>query len=519
MMIEFRRLKIFILLFVLNFSTCIYAQKVSHVRAEQLGQDVLVFYKLDALSACEVILLCSIDNGVTWSMPLSMVKGDIGDNILPGEKRIFWRVLDEREKLVGDEIKFKVIANPAKRCVSIKIRCEGVNELELLLNGFCRVLEVYGINEELSTHPFDEEKIREVIEGEIGVINFSFVCDHYVYSTVVKDAEIIEIVDEYLLRLHYKDESRVDGLGQIDFYNRKVKNGKNEEPVESTVIWNNETLFDLRDRAVLMKNSKEFDHLEVILMQLFEYSGLEFNLDSFTNEATFVFCDETDFWSKEILEPEMLFVKGSNNVTNANFNDFGDRFICDSEVNSFGIGKYEVTQAQWIAVMGSNPCYFDECYSCPVIFLEHNQIREFIRKLNLITGKNYRLPTECEWEYAAKGGELSKGFRYSGSDSIESVAWYHNNSGDAGFIDLNKVKLNCHPIGLKAPNELGIYDMTGNASEVCFKQIGLNYWEADNLVIRGGSCSDVENDCHILTRENQKSLPAHAGFRLVLEGD
>jgi formylglycine-generating enzyme required for sulfatase activity len=125
-------------------------------------------------------------------------------------------------------------------------------------------------------------------------------------------------------------------------------------------------------------------------------------------------------------------------------------------LSSFNIGKYEVTQSQWEALMGSNPSGSQHGGNYPVENLFQFDTREFFAKLNELTGRNYRLPTEAEWEYAARGGSQSKGYIYSGSNNVDDVAWYINNSGGS-----------THPVGEKAPNELGIYDMSGNVCEYC----------------------------------------------------
>lgn len=124
-------------------------------------------------------------------------------------------------------------------------------------------------------------------------------------------------------------------------------------------------------------------------------------------------------------------------------------------LSSYYIGKYEVTQAEWRAVMGSNPSNF-KGDNLPVENISWNDCQEFIRKLNSLTGKNFRLPTEAEWEFAARGGNNSRGYKYSGSNDVGSVAWHDGNSGSK-----------THPVGQKSPNELELYDMSGNVREWC----------------------------------------------------
>lgn len=166
-------------------------------------------------------------------------------------------------------------------------------------------------------------------------------------------------------------------------------------------------------------------------------------------------------------------------------------------VKSFYIGRYEVTQAQWKAVMGNNPSNFNECENCPVEKVSWDNVQAFIETLNRKTGKTYRLPSEAEWEYAARGGNKSKGYLYAGSNDLNSVAWYVDNANS-----------NTHPVGTKAPNELELYDMSGNVWEWCqdlykaYSNCKATSSESRFRVYRGGGwnydarkCRTTDRDC------------------------
>ena len=187
--------------------------------------------------------------------------------------------------------------------------------------------------------------------------------------------------------------------------------------------------------------------------------------------------------------------------------------------NDYYMGKYEVTQALWKAVMGNNPSKF-KGDNLPVENVSWYDCQEFISKLNRITGKTFRLPTEAEWEYAARGGNKSRGYQYSGSNNLSDVAWYKDNGGSK-----------THAVGTKQPNELGIYDMSGNVYEWCQDRYGaystssqVNPIGADiepsNRVIRGGSWDYYARICRSSDRginvPDNRSRWADQGLRLVL---
>lgn len=182
-------------------------------------------------------------------------------------------------------------------------------------------------------------------------------------------------------------------------------------------------------------------------------------------------------------------------------------------LSSFSIGKYEVTQEEWQAVMGSNPSNFKGSKR-PVENVSWEDCQDFIRKLNQLTGKRFHLPTEAEWEYAARGGNRSRGYKYAGGDNLGSVAWYDDNSGDE-----------THPVGQKSPNELGLYDMSGNVWEWCQDRFG-SYSSSSQTnptgpnsgsdrVLRGGSWLDYAWFCRSSYRSNF-GTPSYRNYRLGL---
>ena len=185
-------------------------------------------------------------------------------------------------------------------------------------------------------------------------------------------------------------------------------------------------------------------------------------------------------------------------------------------LSDYYIGRYEVTQKEWQAVMGDNPSKFYGD-NLPVDYVSWNDCQDFINKLNQLTGLKFRLPTEAEWEFAARGGKQSKGYKYSGSDNAKNIAWYEKNSGSKP-----------HQVGTKEPNELGIYDMSGNVGEWCGDWYGRYSSSAQTnptgpssgsyRVLRGGGWSRDAGYCRVSDRSliNPSIRGNFSGFRVVL---
>ena len=221
-------------------------------------------------------------------------------------------------------------------------------------------------------------------------------------------------------------------------------------------------------------------------------------------------------------EPEMVFIEGGTFMMGCT-GEQEDECTEDERpahlvrLNNFNISKNLITQKQWTTIMGNNPS-LHKGDDLPVERVSWNDIMGFITQLNAVTGKNYRLATEAEWEYAARGGKKSNGYKYSGSNDINLVAWHSGNSNNQ-----------TQAVGTKAPNELGIYDMSGNVGEWCSDWIDESYYDyspEDNpqgpetgtsrIIRSGGAIHDA-----VLMRVSQRGCAAptfsyqYIGFRLV----
>ena len=237
--------------------------------------------------------------------------------------------------------------------------------------------------------------------------------------------------------------------------------------------------------------------------------------------------------SKDLLI-QMIFVKGGNFYMGYDDPQFhsaeydNERPVHRVHVSDFYIGKYEVTLGQWKKVMGVYPAAYNgvdyankDCDDCPVVKVNWDDVQEFIKRLNeKYPGKNYRLPSETEWEFAARGGKYSKKYLYSGSDKLSMVGWYGKKNSAA------------HPVGQKQPNEIGIYDLAGNVAEWCADWYDEGYYSTTTdatdpkgpktgqfRIARGGSYYDDDAMCRSVNRG--RYLPEtrqwNLGFRLAFD--
>ena len=312
--------------------------------------------------------------------------------------------------------------------------------------------------------------------------------------------------------------------------------------VNKPIIQNNQSTFTRRHSRTIQnkkgnnQNSNKILVIIIIILIVFilsligykYYPNLGNNIGSLLGSENKIFPD--------LPKTEMVFVQGGTFTMGCTDEQGSDCYKNEKPahqvtLSDYYIGKYEVTQGLWKKVMGSNPSNFKYCGDdCPVESVSWNDCQEFISKLNQLTGKRFRLPTEAEWEYAARGGsKASYQTKYAGSNALGEVAWYDENSdvNYSGGYEYKGRKLGTHTVGTKKPNALGIYDMTGNVWEWC------NDWYGDYSsggvmnpkgastgsyrVIRGGSWYDYGGNDRVSYRDS--SPPSHStyyyGIRLV----
>lgn len=202
---------------------------------------------------------------------------------------------------------------------------------------------------------------------------------------------------------------------------------------------------------------------------------------------------------KEI-DSNMIYIKGSEYLMGCvpdEYNECWENSANRVTVENFFINKYEVTQKQWTSIMNTNPSHFSNCDQCPVENVSWNDAQKFISKINSISGKTYRLPTQEEWEYA---GRAKTNYKFAGSNDLQRVGWYNKNSNGK-----------THPVGEKEPNNFNLHDFSGNVME------WTNSKETVNYIFRGGSYSDFPMHSYIYDRyhDSQNAKGKSVGFRLA----
>ncbi len=221
---------------------------------------------------------------------------------------------------------------------------------------------------------------------------------------------------------------------------------------------------------------------------------------------------------KSLPHHEMIFVKGGEFMMGDDESEFDrEKPAHRVRVNDFYMARYPVTQRLWEMVMGNTPSRF-EGDRRPVEQVSWDDAQAFIKKLNAFTQRQYRLPTEAEWEYAARGGVLSEGYQFAGSDKLKQVGWYtENSSGET------------HEVGQKYPNELGLYDMSGNVWEWCADWYGdypqvvqtnpTGPTSGSHRVRRGGSWRHSAESCRVSNHNRNFDSPDYRnnslGFRVA----
>ena len=241
---------------------------------------------------------------------------------------------------------------------------------------------------------------------------------------------------------------------------------------------------------------------------------------------------------------KMIKVEGGTFKMGANdiIADSDEQPVHSVTLDDYYIGETEVTQELWEAVMGTTieqqrqkaeeylgfDCdLYGQGSTYPIYYISWEECQEFIAKLNQLTGKRFRLPTEAEWEYAARGGNKSQGYKYAGSNTIGDVAWYNVNAYAVGE---SSPAYGTHPVGTKSPNELGLYDMSGNVWEWCSDWYGNSYYSSSpstnptgptsgsDRVLRGGSKINGAPGCRVSVRIGVRPdfRGNSDGFRLAL---
>ncbi len=331
--------------------------------------------------------------------------------------------------------------------------------------------------------------ISEEFKGTVNKSKHKFIKltpGSYIYKAKSKST-FDELKESFVVKDGDSNEIFIDLLYFIDEKNQQRESLKNKTNIDSQKLSTNEIITS-KPAESKIENNKEI-------------------------EKVFI----TALLSNMISISEGSFIMGNNKAPS------GDEVEHSVTISPILFSKYEVTQQQWENIMGYNPSNNKDCPNCPVENVSWEETIKFIRKLNEISNKKFRLPTEAEWEYVAKIGGKSEIDKEGGPEEyIKKTAWYYGNS--------NK---KTHPVGQKQPNVTGVYDLFGNVSEWCADWYDADYYKKENSqknplgpvlgkekVIRGGSFNDYLGDRFRPSLRN-KLKPVNKnidiGFRLVME--
>ncbi len=345
-------------------------------------------------------------------------------------------------------------------CTGFVISNDGKIVTDYALVSNAKSIVVYGLEKSFSM-AYKAKVVRVDLENDIAVIQVDKIIDTipYVVSKESVRPDSVSVVSYPLITKFktntFTTKSRINMLGKMFMLDNTIEKGAEGSPV-----------FNSKNELVgyLCKNNLGEINLMRTLMALPELGAANMAVGNIDDAVCMVtaYDEEVEVQTSSFnttvtaipQRPKLEVDFGMVTVAGGKFM-MGEKREVEAVVDTFKIAKYEVTQAQWNMVMPSNPSPI-KGDDLPVYNVSWNDVKTFISKLNDMTGRNYRLPKEAEWEFAARGGVMSKDFQYSGSNNLDEVGWYRDNSNAKP-----------HPVGTKKPNELGIYDMTGNVSEWC----------------------------------------------------